>query len=435
MGKEATLSSARIGGVEVPVIYAHSALIPAGKVRLIFQGAGSVQDGALIGRSALLEELLNRGSKTRGNVGFAAALEQEAISLDVSSGLQSLSFSLDFLSEARDSALGLLGELIAEPNFTTAELKKAKTAITARILANQNDYDYLAEELLDSVMFDGTPMAQSKLGSKESVEKISLKDIKQAYADALQLKRLIIIIGGDLELQESLARLESMLRSLSQGQAYEKPTFPVRENPESKTSYAPTQQAYIYFGSPLHVSDLAAERYLARVAGFILGAGGFGSRILEEVRVKRGLAYGAYIRFYPSSYTSYTSGYLQTKLESQDEAIAVVKRTISEFVKNGATQAELDAAKKFLLGSEPLGSETLSQRLTRAFGDYYAGLGVGFSQKELEQIRALDLPTLNAYIKAHGEIEKLSFGIITAPESSAAANASARKQTPKKAAK
>lgn len=418
MGKETTLISTKIAGVEIPVIYERSALIPAGKVRLIFQGAGNVQDGALIGRSALLEELLNRGSKSRGNVGFAEALEREAISLDVSSGLQTLSFGLDFLSEARDSALVLLGELVKDPNFTAAELKKAKTAIIARILANQNDYDYRAEELLDSVLFAGTPLAQSKLGSKEDIERLSLKDIKQAYADALQLKRLIIIIGGDVELEEITRALDSMLSHLPHGQPYEKPTFQVRENPESKSDYAPTQQAYIYFGSPLYVGDLAKERYLARVAAFILGSGGFGSRILEEVRVKRGLAYGAYIRFYPSTYTSYTSGYLQTKLESQDEAIAVVKQTIAGFVKNGATQAELDAAKKFLLGSEPLGSETLSQRLTRAFSDYYVGLGVGFSQKELDQIRTLDLATLNAYIKAHSEIEKLSFGIITAPESS-----------------
>lgn len=414
MSKEATLTHASIQGVQVPVIYEHSALIPAGIVRLVFQGGGKIQDGELIGRSAVIEELLEKGSKKRGNLGFAKALEQRAITLSVSSGMQTLSFSLNFLQDDKEQAISLLGELLLDPNLSDTELQKVKTAITAQILANQNDYDYLAKRLLNRVLFDGTPLAHPKLGTQESIAKIRLQDVQKALESTLTLKRLIIVMGGDIDKEATLALLEPILSKLPQGTPYTKPSFSVRKEPATQTQYAPTQQAYIYFGAPLHLEDLERESHLAKVASFILGSGGFGSRILEEVRVKRGLAYSAYIHYNINPRLPYMSGYLQTKVDSSDEALEVVRKTIAEFVAKGVSAEELQAAKRFILGSEPLRNESLSQRLGRAFDEFYADKGIGFSKKELEKIASLDLPTLNAYIAKHTEIQNLSVAIVTA---------------------
>lgn len=414
MSKEATLTHASIQGVQVPVIYEHSALIPAGIVRLVFQGGGKLQDGELIGRSAVIEELLEKGSKKRGNLGFAKALEQRAITLSVSSGLQSLNFSLNFLQDDKEQAISLLGELLLDPNLSDTELQKVKTAITAQILANQNDYDYLAKRLLNRVLFDGTPLAHPKLGTQESIAKIRLQDVQKALESTLTLKRLIIILGGDIDKEATLALLEPILSKLPQGTPYTKPSFSARKEPITQTQYAPTQQAYIYFGAPLHLEDLERESHLAKVASFILGSGGFGSRILEEVRVKRGLAYSASISYNINPRLPYMSGYLQTKVDSSDEALEVVRKTIAEFVAKGVSAEELQAAKRFILGSEPLRNESLSQRLGRAFNEFYTDKGIGFSKKELEKIASLDLPTLNAYINKHTEIQNLSVAIVTA---------------------
>lgn len=414
MSKEATLTHASIQGVQIPVIYEHSALIPAGIVRLVFQGGGKLQDGELIGRSAVIEELLEKGSKKRGNLGFAKALEQRAITLSVSSGMQTLSFSLNFLQDDKEQAISLLGELLLDPNLSDTELQKVKTAITAQILANQNDYDYLAKRLLNRVLFDGTPLAHPKLGTQESIAKIRLQDVQKALESTLTLKRLIIVMGGDIDKEATLALLEPILSKLPQGTPYTKPSFSVRKEPATQTQYAPTQQAYIYFGAPLHLEDLERESHLAKVASFILGSGGFGSRILEEVRVKRGLAYSAYIHYNINPRLPYMSGYLQTKVDSSDEALEVVRKTIAEFVAKGVSAEELQAAKRFILGSEPLRNESLSQRLGRAFDEFYADKGIGFSKKELEKIASLDLATLNAYIAKHTEIQNLSVAIVTA---------------------
>jgi len=146
---------------------------------------------------------------------------------------------------------------------------------------------------------------------------------------------------------------------------------------------------------------------------FILGTGGFGSRLMEEVRVKRGLAYSAYARVNVTKSSSYMSGYLQTKLESMEEAKATVKEVIATFVKKGVTKDELEQTKKFILGSEPLRVETMSQRLSRTFQEYYKGFELGSSELELEQIQNLKLKDLNKYIKEHKEILDISFAIVT----------------------
>jgi predicted Zn-dependent peptidase len=134
---------------------------------------------------------------------------------------------------------------------------------------------------------------------------------------------------------------------------------------------------------------------------------------MEELRVKRGLTYGAYSVLRRAKYGSYLSGYLQTKLESQQEAIDTVKAVVRDFVKNGITQEELDAAKKFLIGSEPLRLETLSQRLHRAFDEYYYGRPLGYTKAQLEKIRNATLEEINDFIKSHPELAALSFAVVT----------------------
>jgi predicted Zn-dependent peptidase len=107
---------------------------------------------------------------------------------------------------------------------------------------------------------------------------------------------------------------------------------------------------------------------------------------------------------------------LQTKIDSQDEAIEVVESEIAKFVASGVTQKELADAKKFLLGSDPLRRETLMQRISIAFNEYYKGLPLGASKTELEAVANVSLEELNAFIKSQAQIQNLSYSIVTASE-------------------
>lgn len=200
---------------------------------------------------------------------------------------------------------------------------------------------------------------------------------------------------------------------MPKGDASKVENYEVTKTPKESILKKETEQAYVYFGSPYHMSDDSKDYYKARVATYILGTGGFGSRLMEEIRVKRGLAYSTYANVNITKSSSYFNGYLQTKLESLEEAQKTVNEVIAKFVKNGVTKDELEDTKKFMLGSEPLRVETMSQRLNRTFMEFYKGQELGYSAKELAMIKELKLKDLNEFIKSHTEINELSYAIVT----------------------
>ena len=134
---------------------------------------------------------------------------------------------------------------------------------------------------------------------------------------------------------------------------------------------------------------------------------------MEEIRVKRGLAYSAYGYISTKKSNSIFKGHLRTKLENQNEAKKLVQTIVDDFIKNGVTKKELLSAKKFLLGSEPLRAETFAQRQGRALNLYYNGLPKDYTAIELKLIEDLTLNELNLFINTHKEMGKLSFAIVT----------------------
>ena len=262
-------------------------------------------------------------------------------------------------------------------------------------------------------MFKGTVLAQPSNGTKKSVESINLEDVKNFIKSHITRSNLIVVLGGDIDLKYAKKEISKIVKELPKGSVGEVKHYAVIKKPTESILKRDTKQAYVYFGSPYNMRVDSKDYYKARVATFILGTGGFGSRLMEEIRVKRGLAYSAYARVSVSKSSNYMTGYLQTKLDSLDEAKKTVKEVVAKFVKKGVTKEELEQTKKFLLGSEPLRVETMSQRLNRTFMDYYKGFKLGHSEQELEMIKNLKLKDLNKYIKEHKEILELSFAIVT----------------------
>ena len=410
----AIVDSIEVKGVKVPVIFEADSRLPIASLQLVFKNSGSIVDGKSAGLARLSAKMMNEGTKALGSVKFAEALDSKAIGLSAHTGTETFVFEVNALKEEFAEALGLFKELLTSPNITDESLEKVKTITIGGLTRKENDFDYIANVALKGLLFKDTPLQNPSLGTIESVKNISLKEIELFLKEHMVLSRAIVVVGGDLTLGEVKKQLIDMLDVLSIGNNENVKHYEVAKSIADETLIKKTEQAYVYFGSPYNLHVDSPEYYKARVATYILGTGGFGSRLMEEIRVKRGLAYSAYARINIAASSNYMMGYLQTKLESMQEAQETVKEVVNTFIKEGVTQAELDQTKKFLLGSEPLRVETLSQRLSRTFMEYYKGQEIGASKKELEKIEALDLKTLNSFIKAHNEITKLSFAIVTA---------------------
>ncbi len=409
----AVLDRVEVNGVEIPMIFEEERVLPIASMQVVFRYSGSLADDGRPGLAKFSARMMNEGTRSLGSTGFAKALEERAISLSTHAGTETFVFELSSLKEQFGKGVELFTSLLEEPNLSDVSFKKVQATTVGSLMRKESDYDYQASILLKKLLFAGTPLANPADGTVEDIKSLKLDEVARFLKEHLVLHRAIVVIGGAMTLQEAKAYAKEALKPLVAGKSEPLPYYKASGAAKTKTEKRATEQAYIYFGAPFDMRVNDPQSYKAKVAAFILGSSGFGSRLMEEVRVKRGLAYSAYGRIVLNKSSSYFSGYLQTKLESQSEAEKVVREVIETFVKKGATQKELEDAKMFLLGSEPLRNETLSQRLGRAFNEYYKGLGLGYAKKQLELIEALTLEDLNSFIAAHLEILKLSFAVIT----------------------
>ncbi|WP_297441794.1 pitrilysin family protein [Sulfurimonas sp.] len=409
----AKIDSIVVKGIKVPLIFEEDKRLPLVNTQIVFTNSGSITDTKIAGLAKFSAKILNEGTAKLSSNGFAEKLESRAIHISASTGSETFVLESSSLKDEFSNAVKYTAELLKDPNYSEAALSKVKTMTLGSLSRKENDFDYIASNELKRLLFPGTPLAQPSAGTVASVKSITLDDVKGFVKEHLVISRAIVVVGGDVDIEEVKKNISKILKLLPKGKSEPLAHYEASRNPKESILKRDTQQAYIYFGSPYDMAVNDEDYYKARVATFILGTGGFGSRLMEEIRVKRGLAYSAYARVHVSKSSSYMTGYLQTKLDSMDEAKKTVVNVIAKFVKNGVTEDELEQTKKFLLGSEPLRVETMSQRLNRTFMDYYKGFDLNHSEVELKKIKKLKLKDLNAFIKKHKEILEQSFAIVT----------------------
>ena len=394
------LLSTEICGYKVPLVYELDESLGLVSLRLVFKNAGKIAC-KIPGTAYLLARMLEEGAK--GDADFCKKLEIKGIELLAQTGAESFSISLLCLKEHFAYALNMLNELLSAPKFEPECFELVKTKTLGYISASKSNLDHQAKLMLNKLIFENHPFSFSKHGDEESLAKIELSDVVSFFKENLILENLFIVLGGNAKVEELKLDFANRGEQKHFGNAY-------IQSDLYKELKMPSEQAYIYFAAPFYVAD--DEHYKAKVATFILGSSGFGSRLMEEIRVKRGLAYSAYAKNTFSLYKSGVFGYLQTKNENKDEAIKLVKKIFLDFTSQGIKKAELESAKNFLLGSEALAKETLFKRLDIAQHEHYMGYKLGHTDRDLESIKALSLKELNAFIAAHTEICSLSFAVI-----------------------
>jgi len=408
-----SLDSIKVNGVSIPIIFEKETHLPIVNAQIILRCSGSIEDGKQSGLARLTASILGEGTKKLGSVAFSEKLEERAIHLSTHAGFETFVFEISSLKEQFPYAMTMLKDLLVDPNFTEESLSKVKDQTLGMLSSKESDFDYVANVNLKKLIYKDTPMQEPTAGDSESVKALNLDDVTHFYHEHIDLSNLVIVAGGDIDINAFKKELTAVLETLPVGSKRKLMHFDANGDENNVTVHKKTEQAYIYFGAPLDINSSDSNDYKSKVASFILGESGFGSRLMEAVRVKKGLAYSVYSRYGINKSHSAFTGYLQTKNENLKDAERIVKKVIDNFVKNGATADELEQAKKFLLGSEPLRNETLSQRLNRAFFEYYRGFKLGHSKEVLNKIETLSLRDLNDFIKKHQEITKLSFSVVT----------------------
>jgi len=396
----------------VPVVFEEGKYIPIVSIQLVFKNAGHLSN-TKDGLADMAAKLMNEGTSKDGSVGFATKLDAHAVDIGSHVGRESFVIEVSALKSEFAYAVERLKELLKDPNYTEEAMDHVKRQKIGWLTQKKSDFDYIAASKLRETLFKGAALARPYNGTLESVKSISLEDIKTFIQSHLGYNNAIAVVGGDITFGEAQKYTTEILALLPKAKEGSIEKIKASNKKETVFIDKETQQAYIYFGAPFDYSYEEKDQYKAKIAEYLLGGAGFGSRLMEEIRVKRGLTYGAYSSLRRTKSVSYLSGYLQTKLSTQTEAKELVQKVVDDFVNKGITKEELKAAKAFLVGSEPLRTETLSQRLGRAYGEYYYGRPLGFSKEQLKKIESVTLEEMNTFIESHKELSDLSFSIVT----------------------
>ncbi|AJC89114.1 M16 family metallopeptidase [Campylobacter lari] len=393
---------------KIDIIYEYDNELPVVFFKLIFKNSGKIAEKHNRGCASMLARLLNEGSSDE----FFRSLEYRAIELYVKASFEHFQISIKCLKEHFDFALEKLQELFLNVRFDEKILQRLKTLALGELASLNTDYDYQAKRLLNKNVFKDEIFASGLDGTKESIEKINLKELQDFMSENLVLDNALFVFGGDIKEDEVKIKVEKICQILKKNTPNQNKNYKLIDESIEVSEQKSTEQAYIYFCSPFDIQINDEKMYLAKLALFILGQGGFGSRLMEEVRVKRGLAYSAYAMLDVNLNYSRVFGYLQTKNESSNEAKTLVKEVFKNFVQNGVNDKEFQLAKQFLVGSMPLRYENLAKRLDIMLNEYLHGLKLGNLKEEMQKIKNTTLNELNDFIKAHSEIIKVSFASI-----------------------
>jgi zinc protease len=264
------------------------------------------------------------------------------------------SFSLRTLTSEQDKALAVFNKILHQPDFPQAVLTREKKRIIASLQEAATQPDSIVNKAFMQALYGAHPYSLPESGEIETIKAVKREDVQAFYKQYYSAKSAVIALIGDMTKAQAHEIAENVSAGLPQTAAVGKISnvnLPQAANVQ-KISH-PASQAHILLGYP-GVKRGDADYFPLYVGNYILGGGGFVSRLTEEVREKRGLVYSVYSYFIPMAEQGPFQIGLQTKKEQAGEALAVVNETLNKFLQKGVTEKELKAAKSNITGGFPM---------------------------------------------------------------------------------
>lgn len=337
------------------VLYVHTPEIPMVDIRVIFD-AGSARDGEKGGVAAMTNGLLSSGTGLRGEEAIAETMDSLGANLGFDSLRDMAVVSLRSLSDDHilNPALEVMADVIHHPSFPKSAFERERGRQLIGIQAQKQSPGTIAEKALFRAMYGSHPYAEPSSGTEDSVKGLKRSDLRRFHAQYYVGKNATVAMVGDVGREQAKKIAERVVGSIPMGDKAPKLPGAVTAKPgEAIRVDYPSVQSHLLMGHPvLRRGD--PDYFDLYVGNHILGGSGLVSQISENVREERGLAYSAYSYFSPMAGEGPFKAGLQTKNESRDEALEVLRKTIVDFIEQGPGIAELIRSKKNITGGFPL---------------------------------------------------------------------------------
>lgn len=380
---------------------------PAGKSGLADLVAGLMTYGArgdkgLLSEAQIADEIADLGA----NIGFSVSGERATLRI------RSLS-----RKDLRDRVVQLAAAMLSAPSYDANIVAREKQRTITSLLEAETKPEYVLERRFKSMVYGNYPLAQSP--SVKSVSAITPADLAQFHKRFYRSDRMIVSIVGDVDQAQAKEIVQNLLKKIPQAgpniptliQLQRSPVEPLSE----REVFIPfdSQQAHIAMGMTA-VTRNNPDYFPLLVGNYILGGGGFVSRLMSEVREKRGLAYSVFSYFSPGKDAGIFQAGLQTKSDQGSLALEVMSQTIAHFIANGPTVSELLAAKANLVNGYPLRIDNNRKLLDNVSSIVWNDLPLNTMEIWTQQVEAVTLDQVTAAFQKYLAMDRMKIVVLGA---------------------
>ncbi len=398
-------------GARVYFVETHD--LPIIDIDLSFDAGGVRVPAGKAGLAGLTRSMLDAGAGDLDEEAISARLSDIGAKLGGSADDDRASVTLRTLSypKERDAALDLLRLVTSRPTFPEAVLAREKARSIAAIREADTRPDAIAAKRFSAAIYPGHPYGT--VATVETVESITRDDLIAFHRDHYAANRATVAIVGDLTRDEAERVAQRLTEALPPGAAAS--PLPAVTLPKAETVKVdhPATQSHIHIGLPA-VRRGDPDYFALLVGNYTLGGGGFVSRLMKEVREKRGYAYSVYSYFAPKRLEGPFEIGLQTKREQAGEALKLAREVLEDFIRTGPTAAELTAAKKNLIDGLALRIDSNAKLLGHVSTIGFYGLPLTYLDDFPKRIAAVTAKDVREAFARHVRAEHLVTVIVAA---------------------
>ncbi len=389
------------------VLFVEARELPMFDLQLTF-AAGSSHDDGSAGLALLTNAMLNEGVPGKDVGAIATGFENLGANFGNGAFRDMAIASLRSLSaaEQREPAMQLFNQVIGQPTFPDDALARIKNQLLAGFEFQKQNPGKLASLALFERLYGTHPYAHPSDGNAESIPAISREQLQAFHAKAYTANNAIIALVGDLSRSDAEALASAVSAALPQGPAL--PRIAQPQEPKAGLQHVefPSNQTH------LMIAQLGIDRrdpdYAALYLGNqVFGGGGFGTRLMTEVREKRGLTYGVYSGFSAMQARGPFMINLQTRAELSDGTLQLVKSMLADFIANGPTEQELNNAKRELAGSFPLSTASNAAIVGQLGSMGFYDLPLSYLEDFMRDVQALTVEQVKTAVAKRLDVNAL----------------------------
>ncbi|MBX6323604.1 MAG: insulinase family protein [Rhodospirillaceae bacterium] len=402
------------GGIKAWLIEDHSTPLIA--VSVGFHGGAASDPAGKSGVAEFVSGMLDEGAGPLDSAAFQQRLADLGAELSFDASQDDFTGTMRMLTAHRDDSFDLLRLSLTAPRFDAEPVERIRGQLLAQVARHRDDPDDIAGRTWRAVVFGDHPYARDSRGTAESVAAITADDLRRFVADRFARDNLHIGVVGDITASELGPLLDRTFGALPATAApLTVPDAAVNANGQLIVVEKDIPQSVVVFGHE-GIARHAPDFYAAYVVNHILGGGGFSSRLTEEVREKRGLAYGIDTYLATYDHAALIAGGVGTQNARVAESLSILRQEWARMRDEGPTEAELADAKTYLIGSYPLRFTTSTATSRALVAVQLEDFPVDYFAKRNGYIRAVTLEDARRVAKRLLDPDKLAVVVVGKPE-------------------